>query len=109
MSADNCSIVGAIPAPLLIESVSQFRFSSIQQHIRARLTTSTSSTCSDSCYCAHCHDILANLAANQKDTRLILNRELAFCDDANRGLGLRGKQDSPPLESVNNKQMVKNS
>ena len=108
MSADNCSIVGAIPAPLLTESVSQFGFCPIQQHIRARLTTSISSTSSDSRYCAHCYDILTNLAANHEDTRLILNRGLAVCDDANGGLGLRGKQDSPLLESVDNKQMVKN-
>ena len=94
MAIDNCSIVGAIPAPLLIESVLQFGFASIKQHIRARLTSSTSSTSSD--------------AANHEDTRLILNRGLAVCDDAKGGLGLRGKNDSALLESVDNRQMVKN-
>ena len=94
MSSDNCSIVGAIPALLLNESVKTFGFASIQEHIRSRLTSSTSATSTDSRYCAHCYDMLTNLAANHEDTRLILNRGLTVSDDAKGGLGLRGKGDS---------------
>ena len=108
MAADNCSIVGAIPAPLLTKSVKGFGFAPIQEHIRSRLTSTISATSTDSRYCAHCYDILTNLAANHEDTRLILNRGLTVADDVKGGLGLRGKGDSSLLESIDNKQMVKN-
>ena len=59
-------------------------------------------------YLSHCYDILTNLTANHEDTRLILNRGLTVSDDNNGGLALRGKHDSALLESVDNKQMVRN-
>ena len=108
MAADNYFVVGAIPAPLLTELVKGFGFAPIQEHIRSRLTSTISATSTDSRYCAHCYDILTNLAVNHEDTHLILNRGLTVADDAKGGLGLRGKGGSSLLESIDNKQMVKN-
>ena len=52
--------------------------------------------------------MLTNASANHEDTRLILNRGLTVGVDKTGGLGLRGKGDSSLLESVDNKQMVRN-
>jgi predicted GIY-YIG superfamily endonuclease len=105
---DNCSIIGCLPAPLLTESSNGSRFASIQSHVRSRLTNSSCSTSTDARYCAHCYDMLTNASANHEDTRLILNRGLTIGNDKTGGLGLRGKGDSSLLESVDNKQMVRN-
>ena len=51
--------------------------------------------------------MLTNLTANHEDTRLILNRGLAIDNETGK-MGLRGKGDSALLESVDNKQMVRN-
>ena len=108
MAPNNCSIVGCIPVPLLTESDEKSRFSLIQSHVRSRLTNPSSSTSTDPRYCAHCYDMLTNLSANHEDTRLILNRGLTVGEDKTGGLGLRGKGDSALLESVDNKEMVRN-
>ena len=105
---DNCSIIGCLPVPLLIETSNGSRFASIQCHVRSRLTNSSCATSMDVRYCAHCYDMLTNASANHEDTRLILNRGLTVGDDKTGGLGLRGKGDSSLLESVDNKQMVRN-
>ena len=52
--------------------------------------------------------MLTNLTANHEDTRLIVNRGLTVGEDKTGGLALRGKGDSALLESVDNKEMVRN-
>ena len=52
--------------------------------------------------------MLTNLTANHEDTRLIINRGLTVGEDKTGGLALRGKGDSALLESVDNKEMVRN-
>ena len=105
---DKCSIVGSLPAPLLIKTSDGARFASIQSHIRSRLTNLSCCTSSDSRYHSHCYDILTNASASHEDTRMILNRGLTVGEDKTGGLGLRGKGDSALLESIDNKQMVRN-
>ena len=105
---DKLSIVGCLPAPLLIKPMDGCRFASIQSHIRTRLTNPSCATSSDSRYCAHCYDMLTNVSANHEDTRMILNRGLTIGEDKKGGLGLRCKGDSSLLESVDNKEMVRN-
>ena len=107
MAHDNCSILGCIPAPLLTEYSSCSKFASIHSHIRSRLTNPSCATSTDTRYIAHCYDILTNLTANHEDTRLILNRGLAYNNDT-EDIGMRGKGDSALLESIDNKQMVRN-
>lgn len=52
---------------------------------------------------------MANLAASQTDTRLIINRGLAVGNDSKGNLEVRGSGvDSSLLGSVDSKQMVKN-
>ena len=72
------------------------------------MTNPSSSTSTDSRYCSHCYDMLTNLSANHEDTQLILNRGLTVADNKNGGLALRGKGDSALVESIDNKQMVRN-
>lgn len=100
MADDNCSILGCIPAPLYTEGTSRFRIASIYDHIHSRLTSALSATATSPIYCSHLYDMQANLAANHQDTRLILNRGLAVENAKTGGLGLRGKGDSPLLETV---------
>ena len=52
--------------------------------------------------------MLTNLTANHEDTRLIVNRGLTVGEDKTGGLALRGKGDSALLESIDNKEMVRN-
>ena len=107
MACDMCSILGCIPAPLLTDEVKSMKFASIHSHIRSRLTNTCCATSTDPRYIAHCYDILTNLTANHEDTRLILNRGL-MVDHSTGEIGLRGKGDTALLESVDNKQMVRN-
>lgn len=108
MANDNCSVLGAIPAPLLSDAISKYGFASIPQHVRNRITTAAAATGSDPRYIAYSYDTLTNLAANHCDTRIMLNRGLTAAKDESGGLGLRGKGDSGLLESIDSKQMVKN-
>ena len=52
--------------------------------------------------------MLTNLTANHTDTRIILNRGLTIGSDKTGGLAVRGKGDSSLLQSVDNKEMVRN-
>ena len=52
--------------------------------------------------------MLTNISANHEDTRFIMNRGLIVADDKLGGLGVIGMVDSAILESVDNKQMVRN-
>ena len=108
MADTSGSIAGAIPAPLLTESIKRYGFQSIQQHVRSRLTSSSCATSTDSRYIAFYYDKLTNLSINHQDTRIVLNRGLTAAGDESGGLGLRGKGDSALLESIDSKQMVKN-
>jgi predicted GIY-YIG superfamily endonuclease len=105
---DNCSIVGAIPSSLLNSYSQKEGFASVQQHIRTRLTCPSCATNSDPNYIIHCYDVLANMAASQNDTRLVINRGLTVGKDKYGSLGVRGCNDSSLLGSVDSKQMVKN-
>ena len=103
-------VCGAIPTPLLSEKTKQFGFQTIPQHVRSRLTTSSSSTSTDPRYIAFCYDKLTNLCINHQDTRIILNRGLTSTNDDLGGLGLRGgnSDNHALLDSIDSKQMVKN-
>ena len=83
---DTCSIVGAIPSPLLNESIKCFGFASISGHIRSRLTNPSST---NSQYTSFCYDKLTNLVANHQDTRIVIRRGLTVNEKSGE-LGLRG-------------------
>ena len=68
---DHCSTIGAIPAPLLTEEIEKYGFTSIQQHMRSRLTSLCSVTSSDPHYITHCFDMLSNLSACHNDMWLV--------------------------------------
>ena len=74
--------------------------------MESRLTTPDLATSTDPGYCAFSYDMMTNLTANRKDTRVILNRGLTVGDDKTGGLGLRGKGDSTLLESTDNNASV---
>ena len=101
---DCCSVVGDIPSSLLNDFSYKDRFASIHEHIRTRLTCLFSNTSTDSKYICHLHDIAANLAASQSDTKLILNRGLTCSNDVKENLQLRGESTgSAMLGSVDRK------
>ena len=110
----NGAIIGAIPAPLLTESISSFGFASLPEHIRSRLTSSSSQSSTNPRYISFCYDTMVNLTANHSDTRIVLNRGLHVGNNetnnpsSSTGLSVRGKIDSGMLESIDSKQMVKN-
>ena len=107
-SEKDYAIVGALPSSLLNEFIYKDGFSSVQQHIRTRLTCPFSTTSTDPRYITHCYDMMANLAASQSDTRLIIDRGLTVGKDKYNNLEVRGSSDSTLLGSVDSKQMVKN-
>ena len=110
----NGVIIGAIPAPLLTESISSFGFASLPEHIRSRLTSSSSQSSTNPRYISFCYDTMVNLTANHSDTRIVLNRGLHVGNNetsnpsSSTGLSVRGENDSGMLESIDSKQMVKN-
>ena len=103
------SLVGAIPATLLSENTNRFGFASIPQHIRARLTTAGYQTSTNDRYISWSYDSMTNLATNKHDTRMVVNRGLTASQDESSGLNLRGGgNESPLLDAVDSKQMIKN-
>ena len=96
-------LVGVIPAPLVNETMSTFGFTDIPQHVRSRLTSAGYNTSSDSMYITFAYDMLTNLAATHKDTRLVMQRGLTVQDVNSTGLSLRGKEDSVLMESLDSK------
>ena len=104
---DDGVIICTLPAPILSES-NRYVFAYIQQNIYSRLTSSSHSTSSDPRYIAFSYDMLINLSVNHQDTRMLLNRGLTASSDKSGGLGLRTKNDSVLLESIDSKQMMKN-
>ena len=107
-AGDKCSIVGAIPSSLMNDSIKQDGFATIQQHIRTRLTCPSTTTSTDPRYISYCFDVMSNLSATYNDTRMVMNRGLTVVDDKYGGLGVRGREDSSFLGSVDSKQKVKN-
>ena len=108
-AGDKCSILGAIPSSLLSEGVTKFGFRNIPEHIRTNLTSPLCSTNSNPRYIAFSYDMAVNLACNREDTRCIINNGLTVADSkTGGGLGVRGKEDSTLLDSVESKRMVKN-
>ena len=105
---DKCSLVGAVPAPLLTDGIKKYGFEELPTHIRGNLTSPLFATNTNPRYTAFCYDIHVNLAANREDTRCIISHGLSVADEKVGGLGLRGEGDSSLLNSVDNKAMVRN-
>ena len=105
---DACSILGAIPSPLLSESAENFGLASTSDHVRSRITNASVTYNSSSYYVSYCYDKLTNLAANHQDTRVIIRRGLTVDANKNGELGLRGTGDSSMLELFDSKSMVRN-
>ena len=105
---EKCSIVGAIPYYLLNLCCIQEGFSSIQQHVCTRLTSTSKAMVSDPIYICHYYYTMENLFASLNDTRLVINHSLTVSEDKHFNLGVRGSVDSSILSSVDIKYMVKN-
>lgn len=108
VEADEGAIAGAIPAPLLTETITKMGFASIKDHLKTRLTSCSSSTSTNPRYIAWAYDHVVNIMANHCDTRIILNRGLTVDDNSMSGLTIRGKDDNKLLESFESKQWVRN-
>ena len=103
------ALVGALPATLLNENCSKFGFASIPEHTRSRMTTPLNQSSTNERYISWCYDMLTNLDTNKHDTRMVLNKGLTASKDESSGLNLRGgSNESPLLDSVDSKQMIKN-
>ena len=94
----NGSIAGALPASLLSENITQYGFESIPQHVRSRLTSSSSTTATDPRYASFSYDSLINLACTHSDTRIAVHRGLAT--DESGELRLRGRSDTALQSSL---------
>eukprot|EP00957_Ditylum_brightwellii_P207874 15354894-Ditylum_brightwellii.AAC.1 len=82
-------------------------FASIPQHVRTRLTSLSAAAGTDLRYIDYCYDKLTNLSVNHNDTCIVLNHGLTVGEDKTGGLGAKAGIDSPLLESIDSKQMVK--
>ena len=103
------SLVGAIPATLLNENTKKYGFATIPQHVRSRLTSAGYQTSTNDRYICWSYDMMTNLATNQHDTRMVVNRGLTASKNESSGLNLRGGGDeSALLDGVDSKQMIKN-
>ena len=137
-SMSNNAVVGSIPSSLMSDLVTSFGFSPLNDHLRARLTSSSNQTSTNprwvlwnsfwnECYAnffynlltlvllrfinryiSWCYDIMTNAAVTHSDTRIALNRGLCYDDKELDGLSVRGKNDSALLESIDSNQMVRN-
>jgi len=108
MAPDNVSVLGAISAPLLSEDCYKNGFATMPQHIRSRLTNLSSTTSSDPRYISYCHDVMSNISANHQDTRAINNNGFTVANDNVGGFEVKGKHESPLIESSDSRQMAKN-
>ena len=68
-------------APLLNEKIASFGFMEIAQHVKSRLTSAGCTISSNPRYTTFAYDMLTNLAATHKDTRLVLQRGLTVSED----------------------------
>ena len=107
-SSTDGSAIGCLPAALYTEKIGSYGFQSIPLHTRSMLTSSGFATSTDPRFIAYSYDVLTNLSVNHSDTRIVLNRCLTASDDDSGGLGIRAKNDSALLESIDSRQMVCN-
>ena len=102
-------LIGAIPATILNDKSNEHGFASIPQHIRSRLTSTSFQTSTNNRYIAWSYDMMTNLATNNHDTRMVVNKGLTASKDESGGLTLRGgNKESPLLDSIDSKQIIKN-
>ena len=75
-SNDNASILGAIPSCLFAQptTVSAWGVASMRDHTRSRITCADSLAGTDPRYYAFMFDVMANVALNNRYSRLVLNR-----------------------------------
>ena len=108
--ANDGAISGAIPSPLMTESIGHLGFESLPKHIRSRLTSGAFTTGTDPRYISFSYDTMTNLAVNHENHRIALHRGLTVDEENDIGLGIRGTKsgESSILESINSKQMMKN-
>ena len=103
------SLIGAIPATIMNDKSNEHGFSSIPQHIRSRLTSTGYQTSTNNLYIAWSYDIMTNLATNNHDTRMVVNKGLTASKEESGGLTLRGvNKESALLDSIDSKQVIKN-
>ena len=103
------SLVGTIPATILSDKTTKHGFASIPQHIRSRVTSSSVQTSTNNRYTAWAYDMVINLATNNHDTRMVINKGLTASKNESEGLSLRGgNKDSALLDSIDSKQVIKN-
>ena len=103
------SLVGAIPATILNDKSGENGFASIPQHIRTRFTSSGFQTSTNNRYISWLYDMMTNLATNNHDTRIVVGKGLTASKDESGGLTLRGgNKESPLLDSIDSKQVIKN-
>jgi hypothetical protein len=108
MVPQNGSFCGAFPSALLTESISEYGFQSIPQHVRSRLSSAANTCGSDPRYTSYCFDKLTNLSANHQDTRVSIHRGFASAGDEFGGLGVRRQDDTSLHQSVDGTQNTKN-
>ena len=73
------------------------------------MTTPFNQSSTNERYISWCYDMLTNLATNKHDTRMVFNKGLTESKDESSGLNLRrGSNESPLLDIVYSKQMIKN-
>ena len=102
-----CTFPGAIPAGLLARDCYSYGFEKPLLHIRTRVSSVSSATSTNQRYIPFCWDIMANLALNRHDTRLVLNRGFQVADTSS-GLSVNGKNSSSLHDSIDSKKMVRN-
>ena len=81
MTKYQCSILGAIPDPLLSDSMSSFSFALIPQHIRSSLTIFSVNRSTDPRYTPWSLYTLTNLAAKHGHTKIIFHGVLTAASD----------------------------
>ena len=103
------SLVGAIPATIMNDKTNEHGFASLPQHVRSRLTSTSFQTSTNNRYIAWSYDLMVNLSTNNHDTRMVVNKGLTASNDESGGLSLRGgNKESPLLDSIYSKQVIKN-
>ena len=106
-SADDMSILGAMPTWLYGPKKHNHGFASLPNIVRSRLTASGSLTSSDKHYQFHLFDVLSNKALSNGDSRQVINR--GFQVDATKpiGLSVRNSNESGMTECVDSHKMVR--
>eukprot|EP00957_Ditylum_brightwellii_P067954 5158834-Ditylum_brightwellii.AAC.1 len=100
--------MGKCVPTLLPEGMILQTYFGVKQHVRLRLTSSSSTTGTDPRYIVYYYDKLTKLSVNHSNTCIVLNQGLTSAEDKTGGLGVCAKNDFELLESIDSKQMVKN-